>query len=285
MIIDVHAHIGRIGTDRTDSLTVPELIENMDRWGIGRAVLLALSDCPEGWYWRSGSEEMLAAAALHPSRLIPFCLIDPRFGDNTPQTDFSALIEDYKERGCKGIGEFIPKLPFDDPRSLNLYRQVGAAGWPVLFDMNNRACYGVTDDPGMPRLEKALRDCPNTVFVGHGPSFWTEMSGDDEHVGYPEGPIMPGGDVPRLMETYPNMWADLSAGSAHNAITRDPEFGIGFLDRFQDKLMFGTDVVRRGQDSPIVHLMEELRQEKKISEAAYRKIARDNAVRLLDLGR
>ena len=49
--------------------------------------------------------------------------------------------------------------------------------------------------------------------------------------------------------------------------------------------MFGTDVVRRGQDSPIVHLMEELRQEKKISEAAYRKIARDNAVRLLDLGR
>lgn len=283
MMIDVHAHIGRVMRERMDSLTVPELIENMDKWGIEKAVLLALSDTPEGWYSRSGSEEILAAAALYPSRLIPFCLIDPRFGDNAPDTDLSPLIEDYKDRGCKGIGEFIPKLPFDDPRCLNLYGQAGEVGWPVLFDMNNRACYGVTDDPGLPRLERALQDCSNTVFIGHGPSFWTEISGDDEHVGYPQGPIVDGGDVPRLMEKYPNMWADLSAGSAYNALTREPEFGLGFLDRFQDKLMFGTDVVKRDQDSPIVDYLKRIHEGKKISEQAYLKITRGNAARLLGL--
>jgi predicted TIM-barrel fold metal-dependent hydrolase len=89
------------------------------------------------------------------------------------------------------------------------------------------------------------------------------------------------------MEAYPNLWADLSAGSGHNAITRDPAFGIEFLDRFQDKLLFGTDVLRHDQteaDVPIVGLMRRLLAEGHLTPAAHAKLARGNAERLLGLG-
>ena len=149
--------------------------------------------------------------------------------------------------------------------------------------------YGVVDDPGLPRLERVLRELPATVFIGHGPAFWAEISGDvppGERGGYPTGPVAPGGAVPRLMEQYGNLWADLSAGSGHNAITRDPAFGLAFLGRFQDKLLFGTDVLRHDQteaDVPIVGHFRRLRDDGALGEEAWGKIAWRNAVALLGL--
>ena len=39
----------------------------------------------------------------------------------------------------------------------------------------------------------------------------------------------------------PNLFADTSANSANNALSRDAEFTKGFLARHQDKLHFGSD--------------------------------------------
>ena len=58
---------------------------------------------------------------------------------------------------------------------------------------------------------------------------------------YPRGPVTPGGWTDRYLSDYPNFFADLSAGSGHNALTRDPDFTRGFLKRHQDKLLFGSD--------------------------------------------
>ena len=44
-----------------------------------------------------------------------------------------------------------------------------------------------------------------------------------------------------MLRQYPNLYADLSAFSALNAISRDPEFGKDFLLEFQDRLMFARD--------------------------------------------
>ena len=44
------------------------------------------------------------------------------------------------------------------------------------------------------------------------------------------------------------MPAEPAAGSGHNAVTRDPSFGVEFVDQFQDKLMFGTDSCSRLND-------------------------------------
>lgn len=289
MLIDVHGHIGRVLPDRREFVDVTNLIAKMDAWGIDRTCVLALSEHPEGAYLESDTEDVIAVCARYPDRLTPFCLIDPRYG-NRADMDFTHLLEEYTARGCKGLGELLPKLDFDDPRCLNLYRQAGRFGLPVLFDMQDRPDgYGLRDEFGLPRLQRALQHCPDTVFIGHGPTFWAEISGEvpaDNRSGYPKGPVAPGGAVPRLMRQHANLWADISAGSGHNALTRDPGVGLEFLDEFQNQLMFGTDsCARRDLNGvyPNVQFVRDLREGRKLSASALQKIEWRNAVRLLGL--
>ena len=249
-----------------------------------------LCEHSEAPYLEAYTADVLAACALYPKRLIPFCLIDPRFAGNNPKADFRFLLDEYRARGCKGLGEMLPKLDFDDPRALNLYRQAAEFDFPVLFDLHDTdTSYGLRDRPGLPRLENALRQCPRTVFIGHGPTFWAEITPacpPDQRNTYPKGPVQPGGAVPRLMRAYPNLWADLSAGSGYNAVTRDAAFGLAFLAEFQDKLLFGTDSCLRSdleKGVPVVPFFHALRKNGGITPAAWEKIAWQNAARLLKL--
>ena len=136
MLIDVHGHIGRVLPDRSEFVDVTNLIAKMDAWGIDVTCVLPLSEHPEGAYLECNTEDVIAACARYSDRLIPFCLIDPRYR-NDPATDFRHLLEEYTARGCRGMGEVLPKMDFDDPRCLNLYRQAGKFGLPVLFDMQD----------------------------------------------------------------------------------------------------------------------------------------------------
>jgi predicted TIM-barrel fold metal-dependent hydrolase len=289
MLIDVHGHIGRVMPDRREFVDVTNLIAKMNAWGIDKTCILPLSEHPEGAYLECDTEDIISACARYADRLIPFCLIDPRYG-NDPEIDFSHLFEEYRARGCKGLGEVLPKMDFNDPRCLNLYRQAGRFDMPVLFDMQDRPeGYGLRDDFGLPKLEHALVECPDTVFIGHGPTFWAEISAEvpaDERSGYPTGPIVEGGAVPRLMRQYPNLWADTSAGSGHNALSRDPAFGLEFLDEFQDRIMFGTDSCRRSdihEPVPIVTFIKDLRENARLPEDVLEQIEWRNAERLLEL--
>jgi predicted TIM-barrel fold metal-dependent hydrolase len=45
----------------------------------------------------------------------------------------------------------------------------------------------------------------------------------------------------RLLSEYPNLYADLSAGSGYNALTRDEDFTAGFLERHPNQLLYGSD--------------------------------------------
>ena len=44
-----------------------------------------------------------------------------------------------------------------------------------------------------------------------------------------------------MLEKYPNLYADLSAGSGLNALRRDPKHGREFVLRFADRLLFARD--------------------------------------------
>ena len=85
------------------------------------------------------------------------------------------------------------------------------------------------------------------------------------------------------MRRYPNLHGDLSAGSGLNAVSRDPDFGYGFLEEFQDRLFFGTDVLRAGQAMPQVEFLKSAVQTGAISKAAYEKITWQNAAELLEI--
>lgn len=289
MLIDVHTHIGLLTDDEQEFMEADDLIAKMDAWGIDRACVLPLSEHPEGGYLHCYTRDVLRACAEYPARLVPFCLIPPET-DSMKTPDVRDQLEEYVELGCKGFGEFLPKLDFDDPRCISLYQQAGAVGLPVLFDMQDRPDgYGLRDSYGLPRLERALQLCPDTLFIGHGPTFWAEISAevpDDKRSQYPTGPVVKEGAVSRLLRAYPNMAADISAASGHNAICRDMAFGIEFLNEFQDKLMFGTDSCKRSELGEIwrtVRLVRSLEEQKALSSSALAKLKWKNAVDLLGL--
>jgi len=101
--------------------------------------------------------------------------------------------------------------------------------------------YGPADDRGLPRLEKVLSKLPDTIFI-----VYAMGSG----------------------QRSPHLYGDLSAGSEFNAISRDPEYGYKFLEEFQDKLLFGTDICHVNQDVPIVpYLKNALRGGKNFSDS------------------
>ena len=95
---------------------------------------------------------------------------------------------------------------------------------------------------GFKNFEAMLKAYPKTRFIGHADAFWANISADYANdVAYPSGRIKPGGITDKLLSDYPNIYGDLSANSGNNALSRDPEFTVGFLKRHQDKLIFGSD--------------------------------------------
>ena len=293
-LIDIHTHAAfarPAGVTRAGGSAYPtpeRLIEMMDAHGIDRAVVLCTLS-PACRYTLVIPEEVLRIRDLYPDRIIPFCNLDPRYIGNSPQSDFRHLLEAYKALGCKGVGEYIPNIPFDDPLNLNLFRQVEEVNLPVTFHIGPTigGCYGCFDEVGLPRLEKVLQAVPRLQFLGHSQAFWAEISTDviqdGQRAGYPKGPVTPGRLI-ELMRRYPNLLGDLSANSGFNAISRDPAFGDAFLDEFQDRLFWGTDIANDPQELPIVAYFHKLKAEKRISEKAYEKITWRNANHLFELG-
>jgi len=290
-MIDFHTHIGRLGKQPTMTLDASDLVRKMDAHSIEKSVVLPLHDSPAGWYLRCTTEDIIVETSRFPDRLVPFCQLDPRFGDNSPNTDFSIILDEYKSRGCKGVGEVIANMHYDDPLVINMMQHCGRARMPVVFHAAHRigGTYGLVGDMHLPRLEAMIQACPHTVFCAHGPGFWSEISSNVDEAtrgGYPKEPVEGPGRVSELLTRYPNLYGEMSASSALNALTRTPEFGYEFLEQFQDQLLFGTDTLRYSMDEWLTrvtsHFNEALAQGF-ISEVAYRKITHENAARLLEM--
>ncbi|HOB21881.1 MAG TPA: amidohydrolase family protein, partial [Bacillota bacterium] len=123
-------------------------------------------------------------------------------------------------------------------------------------------------------------------FFAHSQTFWAEMGRlrtPADRFGYPDYPIDEEGVVPKLFRRYENLYGDLSAMSGYNALARDREYAVQFLNEFQDRLMFGTDICAPDTPTPLVDFLLQLRDEKLISEEVFRKVAKENAQRLLEL--
>lgn len=291
MFIDIHVHTNsrpaplRAGGKAT--YATPEyLMRRYQLLGIETAVILP-GTCPECAHQVQSAEEALDICHRHPGSFVTFCNVHPRMASNSPDADLGSILAYYKSLGCKGCGEATANLAFDDPLMENLFRACEQHSMPLTFHIAPRigGCYGLYDDPGLPRLEQALRNFPKLTFLGHSQPFWAEIStleGVPDRNTYPAGPVTEG-RVVQLMRTYPNLHGDLSAGSGHNAVSRDEAFGVRFLEEFQDRLYFGTDICHPDTPTPLVDYLLHLRDTRKISEDVFCKVARENAVRLLGL--
>ena len=90
---------------------------------------------------------------------------------------------------------------------------------------------------------------------------------------YPVGKVIPGGRIEQLLEKYPNLYCDISAGSGYKALSRDIEFTKYFIDRWQDRILFARDYFDN------VH--RELFESLSLSESVKAKIYENNARKIL----
>ncbi|NLE46088.1 MAG: amidohydrolase family protein [Chloroflexi bacterium] len=251
MIIDAHNHPDWHGHG------LRQFLENMSAYDIDKTWLLSW-EAPTDEYDPEYNRIMLTGPGgpipfdrclryveQAPNRFVLGFAPDPRAPDAIDRLE--AAIEVCGVRVC---GELKLRMMYDNPDALRMFRFCGERGLPVIvhidyeFDTGRRYprpnwWYG----GGIAALERALAACPDTHFIGHAPGFWAHISGDGafEQEEYPSGRVTPGGVVVRLLRQYPNLHADLSAGSAFNALTRDPEFGRDFVLEFHSRLLFGRD--------------------------------------------
>jgi len=292
---DIHVHTDLWGGteiprfDGNPFATPDELRVMYEKLGIDKAVLLPVCSIENAFALQS-NEQAAIVAAQNPDLFVWFMNIDPRMAYNRPNTNLTYFMEHYMKMGAKGLGELVANIPADDPLLDNLFGHAAECGLPVTIhlapDDQQYGYYGIQDSLGLPRLEAMLKKHPKLKILAHSQMFWSHMSGDNTRAtmcGYPTGKVVEGGAAVRLLREYEGLMGDMSAGSGGNAFMRDPDFGCALIEELQDKLYFGTDICCVKNDMRLSYWLDDMLAQGRISEKAYRKVSRENALKLLGL--
>ena len=282
MLIDAHNHPNWHGHD------ADRILANMEQHGIDQMWLfsweLPATDCDPRFQGvlPPGAVGIPLADVLEVGRAAPAKFVLGYMPDVKRPDAVDRLKAAVEIHGIRVASELKQRVLFDDPDALEVYRFCGEHKLPITIHLD----YPIAAGYRYPRptwwyggsldsFERAVTACPETIFIGHAPGFWAHISGDDcaAKESYPTGPVMPGGRVLHLLDTCPNLYADLSAGSGLTAISRDPAFGKQFLERYQDRLLFGRDYF----DGRLMDFLQSLDLEPE----AFAKITHRNAQRLL----
>lgn len=257
-ILDLHQHTLYAG--RSDQ----QLIVHQRYHGVTVTNLLA----GDGWLLSElgGNADCAALQAKYPDQFVRFACADPVEGRmldiggpalEGPVDDLSprkksptglswpepavklraAGLGTGRGHGAIGIGEMKFHVPVDSPEMDRVYMLAGELRVPVLLHFEYRH-YNL----GLGNLEKVVKRYPKVNFIGHAQTWWGHISADPNlNDMYPKGRVKPGGLLDKLLADYSNIYGDLSADSGLNAITRDPAFSRGFLERHSRKLIWGSD--------------------------------------------
>ena len=237
-IIDIHQHTNYHGRSHD------QLVAHQRAMGVTQTILLPAGTAVERRSTNFGKYNGLGgvrvegnAAALAVARQLPG---EFYFGANEV-TDLPGAVEEiakYLDLGGVIIGEQKFVLDLDSAESQRLYSLAAEHGVPILLHFQ----HGVYNQ-GFERLPAMLKKYPKTVFIGHAQTWWANIDKNhsDQSILYPKGKVTPGGWTDRFLADYENLYADMSAGSGLNALTRDEDHARGFLDRHRTKLLYGSD--------------------------------------------
>lgn len=146
--------------------------------------------------------------------------------------------------GAVSVGELKYHLALDSPEMRRVYEVCADLQVPVMMHIQSFPHFPgeLPYNTGYRQFDKVLRAYPKTNFIGHADLFWANISADvPTDRGYPSGPIKPGGLTDKFLSDFPNLYADMSANSGNNALSRDTEFSRDFIVRHRGKLIFGSD--------------------------------------------
>ncbi|MFP4690663.1 MAG: amidohydrolase family protein [Bacteroidales bacterium] len=136
--IDAHLHVGLGGLD------ADQLITYLDKHRIERCWLLTWEEeeAPiDMLYQHLSPEEVFAAYAKYPDRVVPFYAPDPK----TDQLE--QRIIRYKEHGLKGCGELKVTHQWEDQRLESYLKVIDRHQLPLLFHMEEPRMHYVPRKP------------------------------------------------------------------------------------------------------------------------------------------
>jgi len=250
--IDVHSH-DFVKSD----LEIAQWIKTMDACGIEKTIILAMT---------AGAkfDSIVRKYAKYGNRFEVWCGFDYT-GYDKPGYGPAAVKElerCYKmgargvgEEGDKGLGLFYSEpvqawgMHFDDPRMEPLFKKCAELNMPVnihvadpiwmyeKMDSTNDGLMNAQEwrvdmtKPGIigfdaliQTLENAVKNNPKTTFIA---CHFANLNHDMAILG-------------NLLDKYPNLYADISARYAESATI--PHHMKLFFEKYQDRLLYGTDM-------------------------------------------
>jgi len=238
-MIDIHQHTNYGG--RSDQ----QMFAHQRAMGITTTILLPAGSRATSASTHDGAANGLQAKCTGNDACYTFAKEHPGefvFGANeVPDLpEATQEIEKYLKLGAVIIAESKFGVECDSPEMQKIFALAQEYDVPVLmhwqFKMFNY---------GFERFHKMLEKFPKVNFIGHAQTWWANIDKDheDQAVLYPKTTVTRGGITDRYLSDYPNMFGDMSAGSGLNALIRDEEHTRGFLERHQDKLLYGSDCI------------------------------------------
>jgi len=281
-IIDIHQHI------HYHSRTDEQLLAHQRAMGITKTILLPAGRPANSASTHQGASNGLEADAGGNAECYCFAKDHKKeflFGANAVPDAKDAIseIEKYLKLGAVVIGELKFGVDCDAPEMQKIYQLAQAYDVPVLMHWQHKR-YNYDFE----RFYKMLEKYPRVNFIGHAQTWWANIDKNhtDQSVLYPKQSVTPGGITDRYLSDYANMFGDLSAGSGLNALTRDEDHAKDFLERHQDKLIYGSDCEDPGGQAASgctgaldIAEVRKLSSSKKVE----RKLLHDNAKKLFKI--
>jgi Amidohydrolase len=273
-VIDIHTHLTfrarDAGVPRTDAVKVlapaSELLAVMDRRNVRTMVNLT-----------GGTGTGLATSVrefdtTHPGRFVTFT--EPLY-DRASEPAYARLQGDElsaaHEAGARGLkvlktlglylrdgGSGGPLVRVDDPRFDPMWEACAALKMPVAIHIADPEAFFLPIDRFNERFEELNahpdwsfhgRDFPpfaellaarNRVFARHPRTTFVAL-----HVGHHAEDLA---EVSASLDRHPNMHVEL--GARIGELGRQPRTARQFFDRYQDRILFGTDAVPHGIETP-----------------------------------
>ena len=270
-IIDIHQHTNYSG--RTDE----ELIAHQRTMGVTKTVLLPAGRMYGLEAGAGGNDTVVRLARRMPAEYVFFANELPDIAETR-----SELVK-YLKLGAIGIGEQKFQIECDSEHVQKIAMIAQEFGVPVLLHFQHGKY-----NTGFDSFHRILARFPKVNFIGHAQTWWANIDKKQMETQaqlYPKWKVAAGGLTDRYLRDYPNMYADMSAGSGLNALLRDEEHTREFLKRHQDKILYGSDcsdIDGQGEKCSGAQCIAALRRLAP-DQKALRKILHDNAARVLKI--
>lgn len=278
-VVDFHSHLtwgDNLGGDEMKVVfndTPETILALMDRKNIRTMVNLT------GGYGKGLEESLRVFAKPHPNRFVVFT--EPWWA-KAPETGYSKFQAEQIERahslGARGIkvlktlGLYLREnvktgnlVKIDDPRFDPMWETAGKLGMPVAIHVSDPEAFFLPIDRFNERYEE-LNAHPDWSF--HGQDFPNNLELQEArlrvlkrhpkttfvclHVANSEDLEL----VSQWMDRYPNMWVDI--GARIGELGRQPRAARRFFERYQDRILFGTDATPKGVEFPQQYFCDQL---------------------------